>query len=138
MLQGQLRVCSLRLRHICVQGSPGIIFASVMTYYRFLALSVARKLVWPDWARYDALWTEIISKDEAGVLAVEAASRRLHEHSLDHSSNNAARQYNRRQSSCSVGLDEEDCYIPGNFDQTRPVDSLDQLYAQVHLHSTCA
>ncbi len=64
------------------QGGLGLIFASVMTYYRCCALSVSRNLVLPDRARYSAVWAAIFAADGAGVLAVETAASRLAARSL--------------------------------------------------------
>lgn len=136
-----------------------------MTCYRCCALSVSRKLVLPDRARYTAVWTTIFASDGAGILAVEAAASRLAVRSLadaaaaftpppqrraDDSfsaqeallpvappSINAVRQFNRRRSSlASTPLEEEeDVSEPGALDPARPVDSLDQLYAQAPKHA---
>jgi hypothetical protein len=55
----------------------GLIFASVMTYYRCLALSASRQLILPDQARYTAVWASIFAVDGAGIIAVDAAASRL-------------------------------------------------------------
>jgi hypothetical protein len=118
------------------QGGLGLIFASVMTYYRCCALSVSRKLVLPDRARYTAVWATIFAADGAGVLAVEAAASRLATRSLADAAAafapppprcagdsfraqevllpvapppmNAVRQFNRRRSSRASAPHEEE------------------------------
>ena len=152
------------------QGALGLIFASLMTYYRCCALSVSRKLVLPDRARYTAVWAATFAADGAGILAVETAASRLAGRSLADAAAafgplpprrgvdsfdaleaippiapppqiNLVRQFNRRRSSWAATAqdeEDEDCSEPGTLDSSRPVDSLDQLYAQApstHVHT---
>ena len=134
---------------LAFQGLLGLIFAIGMTAFRHSAIHQARTLVIPDKKCYDSAWSALLTEPHAtaGLQMVEHAVKSIEDRCradtaavfssgqtarLRPSSNDIARQYNRfRASQSLIGQDFEcDCGEAGFLDLTRPLDCLDQLYAQ--------
>jgi len=129
---------------LAFQGLLGLIFCIGMTAFRQSAIQQARKLIIPDKQCYDSAWNALLTEPHAtpGLKMVEHAVENIEVRcradtaavlsSVQPSKNDIARQYNRCTASLSlIGQDfERDCGEAGSLDLTRPLNCLDQLYAQ--------
>jgi hypothetical protein len=134
---------------LAFQGLLGLIFCIGMTSFRQSAIHQARKLIIPDKQCYDSAWNALLTEPHAtpGLKMVEHAVENIEVRcradtaavlssvqtaKMQQSKNDIARQYNRCTASLSlIGQDfERDCGEAGSLDLTRPLNCLDQLYAQ--------
>ncbi len=122
------------------QDIPTALIAAAILALRHLALSRARRLVIADSASYNELWRTVVASNGAADALTELTRRVASLTAACACQCNGARiwQCNRAlRPPCSSGAPVpgraqwgEECGVEGTVDAGRPVDSLDQLFAQ--------
>jgi hypothetical protein len=129
----------------------GLIFTLGMTVFRRNALYQARMVTVPDKQCYDNAWNALLAGPQASqqlqmvAVAVQLIEARCIADTaavfsdyltagLQLAEKDIARQYNRRRTlEISTASDfENDCGKAGTLDPARPLDCLDQLFAQAN------